>query len=119
MIAELFLLKNKIIYQNATLVIIFVNLCLMIKITSKFARVENQKITIPFFISGIYTKIEGQFEGDHAIRLIGWGVENGTKYWLAVNSWNEDWGDKGLFKIRRGVNECNIESEVTGGIPKL
>lgn len=34
-----------------------------------------------------------------------------------MNSWNEDWGDKGLFKIRRGDNECGFESEITAGLP--
>lgn len=57
-------------------------------------------------------------KGGHVVRIIGWGVENGTKYWLVANSWNEDWGDKGLFKIRRGTNECGIENYVYGGIPK-
>lgn len=51
--------------------------------------------------------------------MIGWGVDNGTPYWLVVNSWNTDWGDKGLFKILRGKDECGIESEVTAGLPKI
>jgi cathepsin B len=29
-------------------------------------------------------------------------------YWLVANSWNEDWGEKGFFKIKRGSNECGI-----------
>ena len=33
--------------------------------------------------------------GGHAIRILGWGVENGTPYWLVGNSWNTDWGDNG------------------------
>ena len=51
--------------------------------------------------------------------MIGWGVENGEKYWLCVNSWNDEWGDKGLFKIKRGSNECGIENSVNAGDPKL
>jgi cathepsin B len=51
--------------------------------------------------------------------LIGWGVENGTPYWLLVNSWNEDWGDNGTFKIKRGNNECGIEGQIVAGLPKL
>lgn len=51
--------------------------------------------------------------------MIGWGVENGAKYWLIANSWNMDWGDKGLIKILRGENHCGIESEVVAGLPKL
>jgi len=49
--------------------------------------------------------------------LIGWGEEDGTPYWLMMNSWNEDWGDNGLFKIRRGTNECGIDNSTTGGVP--
>lgn len=51
------------------------------------------------------------------MKLIGWGEEQGVPYWLMVNSWNEDWGDKGLFKIRRGTNECGIDNSTTGGVP--
>ena len=69
--------------------------------------------------SGVYQHVTGKALGGHAIKIMGWGVENGVKYWLAVNSWNEEWGDKGTFKIRRGTNECGIESSVNAGLPKL
>jgi len=57
--------------------------------------------------------------GGHAIKIMGWGVEDGTPYWLVANSWNEDWGDKGTFKILRGQDECGIESGVVAGMPTL
>lgn len=60
--------------------------------------------------SGVYHHTHGKKVGLHAVKMLGWGVENGTKYWLIANSWNEDWGDKGFFKIRRGIDECGIES---------
>ena len=69
--------------------------------------------------SGVYQHVTGQALGGHAIKLLGWGVENGVKYWLCANSWNDEWGDKGYFKIRRGSNECGIESSVNAGEPKL
>jgi len=72
----------------------------------------------PTYKSGVYRHTTGGALGGHAIKLIGWGVENGTKYWLAVNSWNEDWGDQGLFKIVRGENHCGIEDEIVAGIPQ-
>ena len=31
-----------------------------------------------------------------------------------ANSWGQDWGQTGYFKIRRGINECLIESFVIG-----
>jgi len=69
--------------------------------------------------SGVYQHVTGSALGGHAIKMIGWGVEDGVKYWLCVNSWNEEWGDGGLFKIRRGTNECGIENSVNAGLPKL
>jgi cathepsin B len=69
--------------------------------------------------SGVYRHTSGEELGGHAIKIIGWGVENGTPYWLAVNSWNEDWGDNGTFKILRGRDECGIESSVVAGTPKF
>jgi cathepsin B len=69
--------------------------------------------------SGVYQYVTGMYLGGHAIKIIGWGVENGVKYWLAANSWNDQWGDKGFFKILRGKNHVNIESNVTAGIPRI
>ncbi|CAG9824791.1 unnamed protein product [Phaedon cochleariae] len=68
---------------------------------------------------GVYQQTSYDFLGVHAIKLIGWGEENNVPYWLVANSWNEDWGDKGTFKIRRGTNECGIEEEPIAGLPLL
>ncbi|XP_015607816.1 tubulointerstitial nephritis antigen-like [Cephus cinctus] len=75
-----------------------------------------------FFIykSGIYrhsTIAERYPSGYHSVRIIGWGEDvsrNGgrVKYWLAANSWGYSWGENGLFRIVRGINECEIESFV-------
>lgn len=67
--------------------------------------------------SGVYHHVEGKNISLHTVKIIGWGEEDGEKYWLVVNSWNEDWGEKGLFKIRLGTNECAIESQVEAGLP--
>lgn len=68
--------------------------------------------------TGVYHTTEGAIHtGNHAVKLIGWGVDHGVKYWLLVNSWGTEWGDHGLFKIRRGTNECGIEGRPTAGVP--
>uniref|UniRef100_A0ABI7WSH5 Cathepsin B n=1 Tax=Felis catus TaxID=9685 RepID=A0ABI7WSH5_FELCA len=67
--------------------------------------------------SGVYQHVTGEMMGGHAVRILGWGVENDTPYWLVGNSWNTDWGDHGFFKILRGRDHCGIESEVVAGIP--
>uniref|UniRef100_A0A5S6QTM7 Fibrinogen C-terminal domain-containing protein n=1 Tax=Trichuris muris TaxID=70415 RepID=A0A5S6QTM7_TRIMR len=65
---------------------------------------------------GVYQHKTGSSLGGHAVRLLGWGVENGVPYWLVANSWNTEWGDKGFFKILRGSDECGIESEAVAGL---
>jgi len=69
--------------------------------------------------SGVYQHVTGGVLGGHAIRILGWGVENNTPYWLVANSWNSDWGDNGYFKILRGKDECGIESSIVAGLPKV
>ncbi|NP_001281168.1 cathepsin B isoform X2 [Cynoglossus semilaevis] len=68
--------------------------------------------------TGVYQHVTGSAVGGHAIKVLGWGEENGTPYWLCANSWNTDWGDNGFFKILRGSDHCGIESEIVAGIPK-
>ncbi|KAG5672906.1 hypothetical protein PVAND_002994 [Polypedilum vanderplanki] len=68
--------------------------------------------------SGVYQHVTGKALGGHAIKIFGWGVENGVKYWLIANSWNSDWGDNGTFKILRGEDHVGIESEISAGLPK-
>ena len=69
--------------------------------------------------SGVYQHVTGEYLGGHAIKIIGWGVENGVKYWQCVNSWNDEWGDKGFFKILRGTNDCGIENTAYAGLPEM
>lgn len=68
----------------------------------------------PTYKSGVYTHKTGGMLGGHAVEMVGWGTENGQDYWLIKNSWNEQWGDGGFFKIARGNDECGIEDDVTG-----
>lgn len=62
---------------------------------------------------GIYHHVTGYMAGGHAVTFVGWGVEDGVKYWKVQNSWNPWWGEKGYFRILRGSNHCNIEDAVT------
>lgn len=70
--------------------------------------------------SGVYKHVTGMRLGGHAVRILGWGVQESSeeKFWLLANSWNTDWGDKGFFKILKGENECGIENVIMAGIPK-
>jgi len=65
--------------------------------------------------SGVYTHQTGGVDGGHAVKILGWGTENGTDYWLVANSWNPDWGLNGFFKIKKGSDECGIEDGIVAG----
>jgi len=65
--------------------------------------------------SGIYHHVTGSDLGGHAVRIIGYGSENGQDYWIVTNSWNEHWGENGIFRITRGENHCGFEEDVVSG----
>jgi len=49
-------------------------------------------------VLGVYQHVAGEVQRSHAMKMFGWGVENGTPYWLVANSWNTDWGDNGMLR---------------------
>lgn len=69
----------------------------------------------PTYTGGVYQHHSNQELGGHAIKIFGWGVESGTPFWWVMNSWNQDWGINGAFKILRGSDECGIEDDVSAG----
>nr|CAA93278.1 cysteine proteinase [Haemonchus contortus] len=68
-----------------------------------------------YYKKGIYKHTAGKARGGHAIKIIGWGKEGGVPYWLIANSWHNDWGENGYFRILRGSNHCGIEENVVAG----
>ena len=45
--------------------------------------------------------------------IIGYGEENGQKFWIVQNSWGTSWGEKGFARISRGSNVCELESHAS------
>lgn len=57
--------------------------------------------------------------GGHAIRVVGWGEEDGVKYWWIANSWSPAWGINGYFKMERMNPDCMLEENVVGMKPEF
>jgi len=66
--------------------------------------------------SGVYHHVYGNLEGGHAVKIVGWGVDNGVKYWTCANSWDSTWGEDGFFRIKEG--DCGIDDSVWACTPK-
>ena len=89
----------------------------------KRALVEGGSLTAAFTVKegfvgyseGIYvcSEDEGKALGGHAVRLIGYGVEDGVEYWELTNNWNQNWGNEGKFRVK--INDgCGMEKLVVG-----
>eukprot|EP00581_Thalassiosira_minuscula_P018176 CAMPEP_0183715224 /NCGR_PEP_ID=MMETSP0737-20130205/9545_1 /TAXON_ID=385413 /ORGANISM="Thalassiosira miniscula, Strain CCMP1093" /LENGTH=824 /DNA_ID=CAMNT_0025944313 /DNA_START=105 /DNA_END=2579 /DNA_ORIENTATION=+ len=76
-------------------------------------------------------KAHGVESLDHAVNLVGWGVDvlpDGSKaeHWILRNSWSSLWGDSGYFRVRMGDKDCGITTspgfpvvKATGGIESV
>jgi hypothetical protein len=61
--------------------------------------------------NSIYIPKSGQKSlGGHAVKLIGWGTEKDTPYWICANSWGVDYGEHGYFRIVQGNKDLELES---------
>eukprot|EP00794_Sanderia_malayensis_P005978 gene5978-6674_t len=101
----------------------------------KVELVKNGPVSISFMVykdffhykSGIYyhTGLDEKFNPfeitNHAVLLVGYGVDevSNEKYWIVKNSWGPKWGEQGYFRIKRGVDECAIESIAVAATPHL
>ena len=50
---------------------------------------------------------------DHCVQAIGFDTSGSEKYWIVRNSWNTDWGIKGIINVEYGTNACGIANDAT------
>lgn len=67
--------------------------------------------------SGVYVPENRTVIGAHAAKLVGWGIDEGVEYWIVGNSWGDDWGEGGYFRIIQ--DEAMLERNAIVGLPDL
>ncbi|CAD5230219.1 unnamed protein product [Bursaphelenchus okinawaensis] len=69
------------------------------------AAIANKPLQYLEYSGGIITEedLETAPDGplDHAVTVVGYGEEDGIKYWILRNSWGDDWGEYGYFRLER------------------
>jgi len=72
--------------------------------------IQADHMSFQFYKSGIYDDENClSSELDHAVSVVGWGLENGTEYWIMRNSWSNEWGEDGYMRMATR-NICGINS---------
>jgi len=61
------------------------------------------------YTGGVFRDLTNYTDINHDISVVGYGEENGEKYWVVRNSWGTYWGEDGYFRLARGVNNIGIE----------
>lgn len=70
------------------------------------------------YSGGIYKRTSDYLLGGHAVRIVGWGTDGSTEYWVVANSWGKYWGEDGYFRIAI-YNCCNFEYNVYAPYARL
>jgi C1A family cysteine protease len=63
--------------------------------------IEADTRTFQSYSGGVITGSACGTSLDHGVLIVGYGEENGIKFWLVKNSWSDTWGDGGYVKIER------------------
>jgi len=57
-----------------------------------------------FYGGGIFNSCPRDATINHAVVLVGYGIEGSKGYWLLRNSWGRDWGQDGYIQLTRSMH---------------
>ncbi|CEO98669.1 unnamed protein product (mitochondrion) [Plasmodiophora brassicae] len=66
--------------------------------------IEADQLSFQFYDSGVMTGECGT-SLDHGVLVVGYGEDNGVKYWKIKNSWGDSWGEDGYIRIERSESK--------------
>jgi C1A family cysteine protease len=67
--------------------------------------IEADKSVFQHYTSGILTNDACGSNLDHGVLAVGYGEDNGVKYWKVKNSWGTTFGEDGYIRIEKGKTE--------------
>jgi len=71
--------------------------------------IEADKSVFQHYTSGVLTDDACGENLDHGVLAVGYGVDNGVKYWKVKNSWGTTFGEDGYIRIEKGQAEAGGE----------
>lgn len=66
--------------------------------------IEADSFSFQFYSGGVLSTDCGA-QLDHGVLVVGYGEDNGKKYWKVKNSWGGSWGEEGYLRIERATDK--------------
>ena len=72
------------------------------------------------FDKGIYHFNQGQkLEGKVFVKIVGWGKDKDTEYWLVESTWGKNWAENGLAKVKMHEHGSFLDNTAVAVFPRM